>query len=146
MKPTSKQLSYLRALALRAGQTFTPPATRAAASREINRLRNAEAANPRHRADERRDIAQDLARGDGTSARRDRGTRVFRELARTGGPAMSTPTTATDPSRPVRVGERVELARYTVANCERLLYGQRIDGVVRFLVAGPVVVVAWAVA
>lgn len=29
------------------------------------------------------------------------------------------------------VGERVELARYTVGGCERILYGQRIDGVVR---------------
>ena len=29
------------------------------------------------------------------------------------------------------VGERVELARYTVAGGERVLYGQRVDGVVR---------------
>lgn len=29
------------------------------------------------------------------------------------------------------VGERVELARYTVCGGERILYGQRIDGVVR---------------
>ena len=29
------------------------------------------------------------------------------------------------------VGERVELARYTVTGGERILYGQRIDGVVR---------------
>ena len=68
MKPTGKQLSYLRALPLRSGQTFTPPATRAAASREINRLRNTESASPRERGDERRDIAQDLARGHGANA------------------------------------------------------------------------------
>jgi hypothetical protein len=68
MKPTSKQLSYLRALALRAGQTFTPPATRAAASREINRLRNTQPTSPQQRSDERRDIAQDLARGHGANA------------------------------------------------------------------------------
>jgi len=69
MKPTSKQLSYLRALALRAGQTFTPPATRTAASREINRLRNTEPpASPQQRGDERREIAQDLARGHGANA------------------------------------------------------------------------------
>jgi len=67
MKPTSKQLSYLRALALRAGQTFTPPATRAAASREINRLRNAQPTSPQQRGDERREIAQDLARGHGAN-------------------------------------------------------------------------------
>jgi hypothetical protein len=29
------------------------------------------------------------------------------------------------------IGERVELDRYTVAGAERILYGQRIDGVVR---------------
>jgi len=59
---------------------------------------------------------------------------------------MSTPTTAPSPRRRVSVGDRVELARYTVASGERVLYGQRVNGVVRFLVAGPVVVVAWAVA
>ena len=36
------------------------------------------------------------------------------------------------PRRPsVQVGERVELARYTVPAGERVLYGQRIDRVVR---------------
>ena len=29
------------------------------------------------------------------------------------------------------VGQRTELARYTVAGAERVLYGQRVDGVVR---------------
>ncbi len=33
--------------------------------------------------------------------------------------------------RQPRCGERVELARYTVYGGERILYGQRIDGVVR---------------
>jgi uncharacterized RmlC-like cupin family protein len=46
----------------------------------------------------------------------------------------------------VSVGERVELARYAISGGERVLYGQRVDRVVRFLVAGRVVVVAWAVA
>ena len=44
---------------------------------------------------------------------------------------MSAQATATAPRRRVRVGERVELARYTVAGGERVLYGQRVDGVVR---------------
>ena len=44
---------------------------------------------------------------------------------------MSTPSAAAGPSRRVRVGERVELARYTVAIGERVLYGQRVAGVVR---------------
>jgi hypothetical protein len=39
-----------------------------------------------------------------------------------------------------RTGHRVELARYTVAGGEdRILYGQRVDGVVRFLPEEPVV-------
>jgi hypothetical protein len=42
--------------------------------------------------------------------------------------------TTTIPRRPtVQVGERVELARYTVPAGQRVLYGQRVDGVVRFL-------------
>jgi hypothetical protein len=36
----------------------------------------------------------------------------------------------TQPTAP-QVGERVELARYQIAGGERILYGQRIDGVVR---------------
>ena len=68
MKPTDEQLSYLRALALRAGQTFTPPKTKADASREINRLRGAEPASRQQRHDERREIRQDIARGHGTNA------------------------------------------------------------------------------
>jgi hypothetical protein len=50
----------------------------------------------------------------------------------------------TTPAR--AVGERVELGRYRTTTSERILHGQRINGVVRFLVAGRVVVVAWAVA
>jgi hypothetical protein len=38
--PTTKQLMYLRALARRAGQTFTTPRTRAQASAEIRRLKS----------------------------------------------------------------------------------------------------------
>ena len=47
---------------------------------------------------------------------------------------MTTPTTTTTPtsSRPAgRTGVRVELARYTTPAGERIVYGQRVDGVVR---------------
>jgi hypothetical protein len=44
---------------------------------------------------------------------------------------MSTQTRTPATCRRVRVGERVELARYTVGSGERVLYGQRVDGVVR---------------
>ncbi|MGI8557757.1 MAG: hypothetical protein ACR2ND_05540 [Solirubrobacteraceae bacterium] len=53
---------------------------------------------------------------------------------------MST-ATVTEPRRhpqPI-VGKRVELARYTISSGARVLYGQRINGSVRFLVARPVV-------
>jgi hypothetical protein len=32
-----------------------------------------------------------------------------------------------------KVGQRTELARYTIPAGERILYGQRVDGIVRFL-------------
>ena len=41
-------------------------------------------------------------------------------------------STTTIPRRPtVPVGKRVELARYTVPAGERVIWGQRVDGVVR---------------
>jgi hypothetical protein len=53
------------------------------------------------------------------------------------------PSTITE-TRPsgLQVGERVELARYTISAGERVIYGQRIDGVVRFLPREGVVLVA----
>jgi hypothetical protein len=44
-----------------------------------------------------------------------------------------TTATVTEPSRrrPPIVGERVELGRYTITAGTRVLYGQRVDGVVR---------------
>jgi hypothetical protein len=53
-------------------------------------------------------------------------------------------TATTTPRR--AVGERVELGRYSTTTSERILHGQRIAGVVRFLVARRVVVEVWAAA
>ena len=44
---------------------------------------------------------------------------------------MTTPTVTETRRNGNPVGERVELARYTVPAGERVLYGQRVDGVVR---------------
>jgi hypothetical protein len=44
---------------------------------------------------------------------------------------MTTPTVTELVRNGNRVGQRVELARYTVPAGERVLYGQRVDGVVR---------------
>jgi hypothetical protein len=68
VKPTTKQLAYLRALAHRTGQTFTPPATRADASREIRRLREATPSSQQELGEERRAIRDALSQGDGARA------------------------------------------------------------------------------
>jgi hypothetical protein len=68
VKPTAKQLSYLRTLAIRTGQTFTPPKTRADASREIQRLRKVEPTSSDEQRRERRDIRDALASSAGASA------------------------------------------------------------------------------
>ena len=46
---------------------------------------------------------------------------------------MTTPTVTELVRNGNRVGQRVELARYRIPAGERVLYGQRINGVVRFL-------------
>ncbi len=62
MKPTAKQLRYLRDLAQATGTTFTPPKTVAEASREIARLKARPISSPADRARERRRVQDDLAR------------------------------------------------------------------------------------
>ena len=52
---------------------------------------------------------------------------------------MTTPTVTELVRNGNRVGKRVELARYTIPAGERVLHGQRINGVVRFLLEEPVV-------
>jgi hypothetical protein len=62
-RPTTNQLSYLRTLADRTGQTFAYPRTRAQASIEIRRLKAATPSTRSERALERREIADAIARG-----------------------------------------------------------------------------------
>lgn len=59
--PSAKQLAYLRALATRAGQTFTHPKTSRDASREIRRLKAIRASTPVEIAIERDDHASEHA-------------------------------------------------------------------------------------
>ncbi len=63
MKPTAKQLRYLRDLAQVTGTTFTPPKTSTEASREIARLKARPISCLTDRARERRQVQDDLARG-----------------------------------------------------------------------------------
>jgi hypothetical protein len=62
-RPTRRQLAYLRSLATRTGQTFAYPRTRRQASREIQRLEQAQASPRAERSIERKDIADAIARG-----------------------------------------------------------------------------------
>jgi hypothetical protein len=139
-KPTRRQLAYLKSLADRTGQTFTYPQTRRQASAEINRLKHAQPSSRTERYVERKLIANHIATGllDAARVRDD-------EIHGRGSSATWThnrdqePSPVEDPGpatprrrRPVPiVGQRTELARYTVTEGERILYGQRIDGIVR---------------
>src|SRR4051794_25440484 len=62
MKPTAKQLAYLRILAARTATTFAYPATSAAASAEIRRLRALPSSSagdaPRERSDVQRALQE----------------------------------------------------------------------------------------
>jgi hypothetical protein len=139
-KPTRRQLSYLKALADRTGQTFTYPQTSQQASAEINRLKKAKPSSRSERYVERKLIADQIAAGpiDSARVREDeiagRGSSATwvhnREQAP---PARPDPgPTATRERRAPVVGKRTELARYTLSDgTERVLYGQRIDGSVR---------------
>ena len=68
LRPTAKQLAYLRALAERAGQTFAYPRTRRQASAEIRRLRAQQPTSRVERRIERREIADVIARGPNEAA------------------------------------------------------------------------------
>ena len=62
-RPTAKQLSYLRALADRTGQTFAYPKTASQASHEIRRLQGQKRTSRVERRVERKHIADAIARG-----------------------------------------------------------------------------------
>jgi hypothetical protein len=46
---------------------------------------------------------------------------------------MTTPTVTETRRHRHQIGERVELARYAISSGERVVYGQRVDGVVRVI-------------
>jgi hypothetical protein len=62
-QPTRRQLTYLKCLADRSGQTFTYPHTAAEASREINRLKRAKSTSRTERYVERKAVADQIATG-----------------------------------------------------------------------------------
>ena len=69
--PSPKQQRYLRSLAQNTGTTFTPPTTRAEASREIERLKQFGASLAHDRREDRRAVAEGLERRGDEAAVRD---------------------------------------------------------------------------
>lgn len=134
-KPTPRQLRYLRSLAERTGQTFTYPRTFADASRQIDRLKQARPSS-HGELEVEREIVDAVAVGEQDAAR-------VREDEISGHGSSATwahnryhePEPTSDRPVPQRttpvVGKLTELARYTVAEGERIVHGQRVDGVVR---------------
>jgi hypothetical protein len=72
-RPTSRQLAYLNDLAIKAGQSFSYPRTRAQASAEIKRLKAAKRTSASDRRRETHQLRRDFAerRGDASSVRDD---------------------------------------------------------------------------
>jgi hypothetical protein len=135
-KPTPRQLRYLRSLAERTGQTFTYPKTSGDASRAIDRLK---AVRPQSHVELEieREIADAVAVGEQDAARvredeisgHGRSATWAHNRHQEAEPTSDRPA----PKRTAVVGKLTELARYTVTEGERIVYGQRVDGVVRFL-------------
>ena len=67
--PTAKQLAYLRALAVRTGQTFAVPRTGRDANNEIRRLKSAPGESKVERRIEHAEIADAIAAGPQDDAR-----------------------------------------------------------------------------
>lgn len=138
-RPTPKQMSYLRSLAERAGQTFTYPQTSRQASVEINRLKQARPNSRTERYVERKLIADQIATGPRDSARvRDEEISGYGSSATWTQNREQDPPPVEDPGpaashrrRAPVVGKRTELARYRIAEGERVVYGQRVDGIAR---------------
>ena len=127
MRPTARQLAYLRALAQRTGETFTYPHTSADASAEIARLRDRPSSSRIESQLDHRAVSDALA------TRPDDAVRIRSDEVR--GHGSSAHWAGEQPTRrpmPV-VGERVELARYRTSSEERVVFGERIDGVVRVI-------------
>ena len=81
--PTGRQQRYLRALAEQTGTSFTPPATKAQASREIERLEGLQRDPRADRIRDQRAVQADLQAGAGDSVRHNRAeTRGYGTSAR----------------------------------------------------------------
>src|SRR5579884_1676013 len=125
VRPTDRQINFLKSLAEQTGTSFTYPKTRREASSEIERLLQFKDSGhidfpAMVEADERSlvyatAVADDEVSGYGSTATWS-GAPVDDRLCDT---------------EPRRIGERTELGRYSISSGERVIYGQRINGGVR---------------
>jgi hypothetical protein len=82
-KPTARQQRFLRRLAEQTGTSFTPPATKAQASREIRRLEGLQRSSRADQLRDRKAVQADGQAGAGDSVRHHPGeTRGFGSSAR----------------------------------------------------------------
>ncbi len=116
---TPRQLSYLKSLANRAGQTFTYPKTAAQASAEINRLKNTRPSSRTERRVEHKLIADQIQAGPLDAARvreheiSGRGSSAtWVQNREQEPPAPEDPAPAATRRQAPKVGPRTELARY----------------------------------
>jgi len=104
MKPTPKQLGYLRALAQRTAQTFTYPKTAEQASAEIKRLQGHKATPTADRRREQRATQRDMdtCRGDAARVRQSElaGHRSSAQWAHTSTPTRGRPPPPGAPRAP----------------------------------------------
>ena len=131
---TPKQLSYLRSLALQTGTTFSPPATRYEASREIERLKALKASRGTYMEAPRRDL--DPAEQPYATEQKPGEVNGYGSSARRADPASqhSVPTPVSAPASARAEGEPLELGRYETREGEkRALYGIRINGKPRII-------------
>ncbi len=120
--PTQRQLRYLKTLAERTGTSFTYPQNRRAAHREIERLRSVKANNSAPFRRERSIATDPLVYATAVNDS---------EISGFGSSAHWRTTTPKNVPQQSTIGARTELGRYTLSVGERVIYGQRINGLVR---------------
>jgi hypothetical protein len=135
-KPTSRQLTYLKALANQRGVTFSYPKTSADASKEINRLKRLRPESHADRRREREELADAIQAGPTNDAARVRDDEItgqgsHAQWAHTHGPQSTTESNRRESAPPPQVGERTELGSYVINDQARVIIGQRVNGVVR---------------
>jgi hypothetical protein len=129
MKPTPRQLNYLKSLAERSGTTFAYPATKAQASREIERLKQRTPDTADQRRREREEITTDIAEASADAVRH-----TAEETAGHGATARWAHNTDPRPAVPANASATPqpaasrELARYRISAGERMIRGERING------------------